>query len=71
MGALGYRIVVDVATPLLAAFEAMAASYKKLAKDFMDDSRPLEAWHELERQLHDTIEINKLLSIEKGTVEKE
>jgi len=71
MGDLGYRIIVDPSTPLLAAFEAMAACYKELAKDFICDSRPLEAWHELERQLHDTIEMNKLLSIEKATVEKE
>jgi methylisocitrate lyase len=70
MGALGYRIIVDPSTPLLAAFEAMAESYKELAKGFIDDSRPLEAWHELQRQLHDTIDINKLLSLEKATVEK-
>ena len=44
---------------------------KELAKDFMDDSRPLEDWNKLERQLHDTIEMHKLLSIEKATVEKE
>lgn len=71
MGALGYRIIVDPSTPLLAAFEAMAASYKELGKGFVDDSRPLEAWHELQRKLHNTIEINKLFSIEKATVEKE
>lgn len=71
MGTLGYRIIVDASTPLLVAFEAMAASYKELAKDFVDDSRPLETWHKLQRKLHDTIEINKLLSIEKVTVEKE
>ena len=71
MGALGYRIIVDPSTPLLAAFEAMAACYNELAKDFVDDSRPLDAWRELQRKLHDTIEIQKLLSIEKATVEKE
>jgi len=66
-----------VLNPLMAkmaeaeGFEAMAVSYKELAKDFMDDSRPLEDWNKLERQLHDTIEMNKLLSIEKATVEKE
>ena len=66
-----------VLNPLMAkmaeasGFEAMAASYKELSKDFMDDSRPLEAWYELEGKLHDTIEIKKLLSIEKVTVEKE
>jgi len=69
MGALGYRIIVDPSTPLLAAFGAMATSYKELAKDFIDDSRSLEAWRDLQRELHDTIEIDKLLSIEKETVE--
>ena len=69
MGSLGYRIIVDPSTPLLAAFEAMAVSYKELAKDFVDDTRPPDIWRELQRKLHDTIQIDKLLSIEKATVE--
>jgi len=69
MGSLGYRIIVDPLTPLLAAFEAMAASYSALSKGFTDDSRPRDSWRELQRRLHDTIEIDKLLAIEKATVE--
>jgi len=71
MGAMGYRIIVDAVTPLLAAFEAMDVYYRNLAGGFVDDSRAPEAWRELQGKLHDTIEIDKLLAIEKATVEKE
>lgn len=70
MGSLGYRIIVDPATPLLAAFEAMAASYRNLSKAFVDDSKSPQAWREVQRELHAVIEIDKLLAIEKDTVEK-
>ena len=70
MGALGYRIVVDPSTPLLAAFEAMATTYRELAEDFVDQSRPPETWRDLQRELHETIELDKLLDVEKRTVEK-
>ena len=69
MGAMGFRIIVDPATPLFAAFEAMASVYNNLADDFIDDSRSPEAWREIQKKLHDVIELDKLLAIEKATVE--
>jgi methylisocitrate lyase len=70
VGAMGYRILVDPTTPLLAAFEAMAATYRELAQGLSDTSRTPEAWRQLQRELHETIAIDKLLAIEKATVEK-
>ena len=71
MGDLGYRIIVDPSTPLLAAFEAMAACYKEMSEGFADNTRSVEGWREVQQRLLGTIEINKLLSIEKATVETE
>ena len=70
MHGLGYRIIVDPITPLLAAFEAMKGIYDELAGDFAVRSRPPEAWHGLQDSLHSVIELEKLLAIEKETVEK-
>jgi methylisocitrate lyase len=70
MHGLGYRIIVDPITALLAAFEAMGAVYGELARDFAISSRPPEAWSELQESLHTTIDLEKLLAIERETVEK-
>jgi methylisocitrate lyase len=71
MGTLGYRIIVDPATPLLAAFEAMSAAYDHLAAGFRDDTRTPEAWRAVQGRMHGVIEMDKLLAIEKATVEKD
>ena len=69
MHGLGYRLIVDPITPLLAAFEAMTGIYGELARDFAVTSRTPEAWRELQNSLHSVIELEKLLAIEKETVE--
>ena len=70
MHGLGYRIIVDPITPLLAAFEAMSGIYGELADDFTVTSRAPESWHGLRESLHSAINLKKLLAIEKETVEK-
>ena len=71
MGELGFRILVDSQTPLLAAYEAMGAVYRELAGEgFAIASREPAAWSALQQDLHETIGIAKLLAIEKETVEK-
>ena len=67
---LGYRLVVDPATPLLAAFEAMRCAYREIA-----------AWQphpalgaaggerEIQVRIHDVIGLEALLDIERKTVE--
>jgi methylisocitrate lyase len=70
MGALGYRILVDPVTPLLAAYEAIEAVYRGLAEGFAVTSRPPQDWAGLQEAMHGTIGLEKLLAIEKATVEK-
>lgn len=70
MHGLGYRIIVDPITPLLAAFEAMGGVFGELAGGFAISSRTPEAWRELQEQLHSVIGLDHLLAIEKETVEK-
>ena len=57
-------------TPLLAAFEAMKGIFDELAGDFAVRSRPPEAWDGLQDSLHSVIGLDKLLAIEKETVEE-
>ncbi len=66
---LGVRILVDTSTPLLAAYEAMAAIYRELADGFAVTSRPLEDWARLQDAEHGTIGLEDLLAIERRTVE--
>lgn len=70
MHALGYRIIVDPITPLLAAFEAIGAVYGELARDFAISSRAPQAWSGVQESLHAAIGLEKLLAIERETVEK-
>lgn len=66
---LGVRILVDTATPLLAAYEAMAGIYGELADGFTVTSRPLEDWAALQEAQHRTIALEDLLEVERRTVE--
>ena len=68
---LGFHLLADTSAPLLAAYEAMAAVYRELAEGFSITSRPLEDWQRLKDELHGTIGLDKLIRIEKATVEKE
>ncbi len=69
MGALGFRILVDPSTPLLAAYEAMRAVYAEMADGFAITSRPPQDWSELQEAQHATIDLQRLLDIESRTVE--
>lgn len=69
MHALGYRILVDPSAPLLAAYEAMRAAYAELADGFAIRSRPPAAWETLQHALHETIGLDRLLEVERRTVE--
>jgi len=69
--ALGYRLLVDTSTPLLAAFEAMRATYGELADGFAVRSREPAAWTGLQAELHNVIGLESLLAVERRTVEHE
>jgi methylisocitrate lyase len=68
LGALGYRIVADPSTPLLAAFAAWQKAYADLAAGFGAGQARRE-WEPLERDLLEVIELEKLLAVERRTVE--
>lgn len=70
LGALGYRIVADPSTPLLAAYAAWKQVYAQLAEGF---GAPVDAapdWSAVEHEMLDVIDIAKLLAVERATVEK-
>jgi methylisocitrate lyase len=68
--ALGYRILADPQTPLLAAFEAIRANYAEMAEAVAIRSRPASDWEDLQEDLHDVIGLDTLLEVERRTVEK-
>ena len=70
LGALGYRIVADPQTPLLAAYAAWKKTYDDLARGFGVESGGQPEWEPLEKQMLATIGIEKLLAVERATVEK-
>ena len=68
---LGFHLLADTNSALLAAYEAMAEVYRELAEGFTITSRPLEDWKRLRDDLHGTIGLDMLIRIEKATVEKD
>lgn len=69
LGALGYRIVCDAITPLYARQKALRLCYEALAQGLPD---PTLAGHykEEDQMIHQAIDLEQLLAIERRTVEK-
>ncbi|HTY80140.1 MAG TPA: isocitrate lyase/PEP mutase family protein [Candidatus Bathyarchaeia archaeon] len=70
LGGLGFRIVADPSTPLLAAYAAWERVYADLADGFGVKSRKATDWAPVEKAMLSTIELEKLLEVERATVEK-
>jgi len=70
LGRLGYKIVADPQTPLLAAYAAWKKVYEDLAHDFGAKGKGNPDWDPLERHMLATIDLEKLLAVERATVEK-
>jgi len=70
LGDLGYRIVADPGTALLAAFAAWQQVYSDLAEDFGSHPKHVQDWAALEHEMLDVIGLEELLEIERRTVEK-
>jgi len=68
-GALGYKIVADPSTPLLAAYAAWKKTYQELADGFGAAAATTD-WHPLEKDMLATIDIEKLLAVERRTTER-
>ena len=70
LGGLGYKIVADPSTPLLAAYAAWKQVYQDLADGFGAKIKDKPDWSALEKDLVAVVEIEKLLTVERATVEK-
>ena len=70
LGALGYRIVADPSTPLLAAYVAWKQAYETLAGTFGGKGKAKIDWDPVEHDMLAVIDIEKLLAVERATVEK-
>ena len=66
---LGYRLIVDPTTPLMAAHKALRQCYAALARDEPDPLLGAEAGKE-QAVVHQTIHLEAMLEIERQTVEK-
>ena len=64
-----FRIVADPSTPLLAAYEAWQRIYADLSGGFGAGS-PARDWGPLEKDMLGVIGLEKLLAVERATVEK-
>jgi methylisocitrate lyase len=69
LGGLGYKIVADPSTPLLAAFTAWQRVYRELADGFGAGAASRPEWGPVERELFEVIGLEKLLEVERATVE--
>lgn len=68
-GKLGYKIVADPQTPLLAAYAAWKAVYEGLAAGFGAKTTAKPEWSAIEQDMLAVIGIDKLLAVERATVE--
>ncbi len=71
LGALGYRIVADPQTPLLAAYAAWKQIYADLADGFGAGRAAKPDLESLEKDMLAVIQLDKLLAVERATVEKD
>src|SRR2546426_4220717 len=70
LGGLGYKIVADPSTPLLAAFAAGKKVYEELADGFGANVKTKPDWSPVEKDMLAVIQLEKLLAIERATVEE-
>jgi 2-methylisocitrate lyase-like PEP mutase family enzyme len=70
LGGLGYRIVADPQTPLLASYAAWKKVYQDLAEGFGATSAARPEWGPIEKDMLAAIDLEKLLAVERATVEK-
>jgi len=70
LGDLGYKIVADPSTALLAAYAAWKKVYEGLADGFGAKSKAKRDWAPVEKDMLSVIELEKLLAVERATVEK-
>ncbi len=69
LGRLGYKIVADPQTPLLAAYAAWRKTYDALADGFGAKLATKPDWDPIENDMLTVIGLERLLAVERATVE--
>jgi 2-methylisocitrate lyase-like PEP mutase family enzyme len=69
LSGLGYRLIVDPSTPLLAAHKALRQCYASMAQ-WLPDPLVGDTAKEEQDEIHAVIELEKMLEIERRTVER-
>ena len=67
---MGWKIIADPQTQFLAFYERSKALYREMTASFASAAHSPEGWHKLQDELHDDIDLEVLLEIERRTVEK-
>jgi len=70
LGGLGFKIVADPSTPLVAAYATWKKLYTDLADGFGAASTAKADWEAIEQDMLSIIGLEKLLAVERATVEK-
>ena len=70
MADVGYKLLCDTTTGLLAMYEAARTTYANLGANFTDTTRSGAEWKSLQSDLHDDIDLQAKLDVEKRTVEQ-
>ena len=69
MADMGWKIIADPQTQFLAFYERSKALYREMAASFASTAHTPEGWRALQDELHDDIDLETLLDIERRTVE--
>lgn len=70
LGAMGYKLVVDALTPFFAQQKALRLCYEAMARGEPDPTVGIELLAEMDR-VHESIGLERLLDIERRTVERQ
>ena len=69
MADMGWKIIADPQTQFLALYERSKALYREMAASFSSTAHTPEGWRALQDELHEDIDLETLLDIERRTVE--
>ena len=70
MGELGFKLLIDAAQPMLVAFRAWEELYESMGPDLGSPALSSEEARELAAELNEAVGIERLLEIERATVEQ-
>jgi len=70
MADMGWKIIADPQTQFLALYERSKALYREMAASFSSSAHSPEGWRALQDELHEDIDLEVLLDIERRTVER-